>query len=295
MGKLESRSNKHFSTWLSKRMDRYFGRTLQISSLFSILISLFLIVAVPIIFVRVSKITDNVLFVISDETDQAAASLRQLNTILKDTASAIEATKTSLNMVEVSLEDIDPLLSSTGILISETAPAIIENTNNALASAKDGARAADLVLRNLAKFSFLTGVTYSPEQSLDTGIDQVIQSLLPLPDAFRDAGSKLFTTIDNLKKLRLSLSEVGEQMNSFIEELSEDDNFIENLAKDLDKVSENSLIIKNKSKYLMVGVIILLEILLIGNGISKLALYYYGRELIYSSKSIISEREYSDI
>jgi len=294
MEKLESNTKKHFSTRLLQRLDRYFGRTLQISSLFSILIILIFIVAVPIILVRVSKFTDHVLVVITDETTQAASSLRHLNHFLKDTASAIEATKASLDIVEGGLEDIDPLLSSTGILIGETAPTIIENTNNALASARDGAKAADQVLRNLAKFSFLTGVTYSPEQSLDTGIDKVIQSLQPLPEAFREAGGKLINTVENLKDLSQSLSEIGEQMKSFIAELSEEDNFIDNLAKDLDYVSEYSIKLKSKSRFLTAGLIIIIEIFLIGKAISNLALFFYGREMILSSKISNSNRDRSD-
>lgn len=294
MKNLEPNTKKRNSSWFPQRMDRHFGRTLQISSLFSISISIIFIVAIPILFVRVSHFADRVFTSIMDETDQAAASLRQLNHILTDTANAIEATKASLNIVEGSLEDIDPLLSSTGILISETAPTIIENTNNALASARAGAKAADQVLRNLAKFSLITGVTYSPEESLDSGIDQVIQSLQPLPEAFRDAGGKLINTMENLKDLSQSLSEVGEQMNSFIDELSDDDNFIENLAKDLDDASEYALKLKDRSKYFTVGLIILCEIFLIINTISKMAQFYYGREIISSSRRANLNKEYSD-
>ena len=174
-------------------------------------------------------------------------------------------------------------------MISETAPTIIENTNNALTSARAGAKAADQVLRNLAKFSLLTGVTYSPEESLDSGIDQVIQSLQPLPEAFRDAGRKLINTMKNLKDLSRSLSEVGEQMNSFIDELSDDDNFIENLAKDLDGSSDYAQKLKNRSKYFTTGLLILFEVFLIGNTISKMALFYYGRELVSSSRRTKSD------
>jgi len=266
------------------QLKRYLGKVIQAHSVFSIFISLVFIVIFPILFSQAADMVENLLLNISQETDQIAVSIRQASFIFDEGTQAIEASVLSIRSIEGSIRDTKPLINSTAELLEETAPLIIENTRDALITAKEGARTVDQVLRNLAKFWLLTGVSYSPEQSLDKGIQEVIESLEPLPAAFREVGGEISNANTNLYEVGKSLSVVGDKLNKFAEELSRNNLLLEDLAKGLNKVSSETERVGDKISPFAVGLTFFFELLLIGKIISYLGLFYMGKDITDKSQ-----------
>jgi methyl-accepting chemotaxis protein len=281
MRRFMQKISDRFPSVTGQQLKQYLGQIIQVHSIFSIVISLVCIVIFPILFSQAADMVENLLLNISQETDQIAVSIRQASLIFDEGTQAIEVSVLSIRSIEGSIKDTKPLINSTAELLEETAPLIIEDTRNALITAKEGARTVDQVLRNLAKFWLLTGVSYSPEQSLDEGIQEVIESLDPLPAAFREVGGEITNTNSNLNEVGKSLSAVGDKMNRFAEDLSENNLLLEDLAMDIDKVSFETGRAGDKIGPFAVGLTLFFELLLIGKIISYLALFCLGKDIAH--------------
>jgi ABC-type transporter Mla subunit MlaD len=138
---------------------------------------------------------------IEDTLVQTSATLDQLVEIL-DTVSG------SIDQIQMGVDDLDGLLDSVSEFLSGEAPDTIQSAHEALQSTQEGARAMDQVLRGLSTVSFLTGVEYEPEQSLDASLAEVAESLAPLPQSLRQVSGdldQLKTNLDQLSETLVSL------------------------------------------------------------------------------------------
>jgi ABC-type transporter Mla subunit MlaD len=171
------------------------------------------------------------------------------------------------------------LIDSTAELIGEQAPVIITDTRNALTFAEDGAIAIDQVLRTLAVFGPITGVTYSPERSLNEGLSEVAESLGPLPAALREVGDELGQAASSLETIGSSLDEVGEELGSFAEDISGKSAILANLAGDLDTLSRDTNAARGKIGPVVLVLSTVLELLLIGQALGQSAIFHVGRSM----------------
>jgi chromosome segregation ATPase len=136
---------------------------------------------------------------IEDTLNQTSATLDQLDEVL-------DATSGSLDQIQMGVDDLDELLGSVSEFLSGEAPDTLEAVQDALESTQEGARAMDRVLRGLATVSFLTGVEYNPEQSLDASLAEVADSLSPLPQSLRQVSGDLDGLQSNLDQLDVSMA-----------------------------------------------------------------------------------------
>ena len=243
------------------------------------MLSLVGMVLVPILAFRFSNWIDGVLFTISVETDLAADSIHQVAFVLDEGAQTLEAAHASIRSVERSITDTKPLIDSTAQLIGEQAPEIITDTRNALTSAEDGAIAIDQVLRTLAVFGPITGVTYSPERPLDEGLSEVAESLEPLPAALREVGDELGQAASSLGTIGSSLEEVGEEMGSFAGDISGKSVILAKLASDLETMSKDTNTARGEIGPVVVILSTLLELLLAGQALGQSAIFHVGRSM----------------
>jgi hypothetical protein len=260
----------------SRAIKVWIGSVVRLCSVVGIVLGFSGMLLAPIFVARVSSWVDERTLSFAKETARLADSLRQTGSVLASGLDTLESTEATIQNIEASIEDTGSLIDSTASLIGDQAPEVIDDTRSAMLSAEEGARAVDQVLRALAKLNFLTGITYDPAQPLDEAIADVASSLEPLPDDLRRVGDGLSQAYASFGEVNLSLSDAGDALNGFSEELAGKDELLTDLATDLDSLSEGVADARGSiGSVIWIGVI-LFELLLIVHVAGQLTIYYMG-------------------
>lgn len=238
------------------------------------------ILLVPILAQRFGGWTDGMLESVSAEAGLAAASMHQVALILDGGSRTLRAAQVSMREVNGSLVETQPLLNATAELVGERAPVIISDTRSALTAAEQGAAAIDRVLRTLALLSPITGVSYSPEQSLDQGLAAVAASLEPLPQSLREVGDQLGQAASGLQTIGGSLERAGAEMGMYAEDISGRSEVFSDLADDLDALAEQAESARSGIGPLVLLGAATLELLLVGFTLGQSAVFYVGRGML---------------
>jgi ABC-type transporter Mla subunit MlaD len=297
---LEPSSNGQNSTALNQvraldiaAIQLWIGRAIQFTSAAGIVLGFLGMILVPIFIARASSWIDARMQSASQEADSLAASISQANTALDNGVKILDKAGTTIRSIGISFEDSGTLIDSSASLIGETAPEIIDDTRDALVAAEEGAGAVDQVLRNLAKISFLTGVSYAPEKPLDEAISEVAVRLEPLPGALRQVGDELSQTHADIEDVCTALSGAADELEGFVEEFEDKDGILVGLVDGLDDFSQG---IEDARRALhpaaLIGVL-MIELVIIGHVMGQAAIYYVGGEMAAriqneSVKSIIT-------
>lgn len=198
----------------------WLGRVLLIWSAVATVLILICMVALPIFAGRFIDRAEAVLAELSGHTSRTAQIARDAQAALEQASVALESSASSLNEVRANLEGIQPLLESVQFLLGDEAPDAIVATQQALESAQSGARAMDQVLRVLSSLSFLTGVSYEPEQPLDQALQSVSESLVPMPSALISVSEEIEAFGETLVLLETEELDAIEEIDSMSASLS---------------------------------------------------------------------------
>lgn len=151
-----------------------------------------------------------------DDIDQAlVAAAEGLNTADKSLAGATEtmiAIETTIRSSGQAISDTLPILDRVGTLVGVDIPRALRSTQQTLASARETARVADAVLGAISRLGLLGANTYNPEVPLNQAIQQVSDSLDPLPASLGGVRDRLTVTGDNLRQIGANTGEVAERM-----------------------------------------------------------------------------------
>lgn len=176
----------------------------------------------------------------STEITHIEDTLTQTSVTLDQLVGILDTTTGSLNEVQMGADDMDALLESVSTFLSGEAPDTIESARDALQSTQDGARAMDRVLRGLATVSFLTGVDYDPEQSLDASLAEVAESLSPLPESLRQVSGDVDGLRSNLDQLSESLVTMQEDLPGLQTELASSSQTLQQNAEAAGQLAESA-------------------------------------------------------
>ena len=139
----------------------------------------------------------------------AADGLRIADDSLSGAAGTITAIETTVRSSGQAISDTLPTVDRIGILIGEDIPRTIRSTQQTLESARETARVADAILGAISRTGLL-GNVYNPEVPLNQAIQQVSDSLDPLPASLSSVRDRLTVTGANLR--RIGANEVAEQI-----------------------------------------------------------------------------------
>lgn len=255
------------------------GRAVQFISVVGIVLDILGILLIPFLAARVSSWADERMVSMAQETNRLSDSIRQINITIDSGVVVLGTADTTIRGIESSIEDTGPLIDSSASLIGNQAPQIIDDTHDALLVAEEGARAIDQVLRNLAKISFLTGVSYAPEIPLDEAISEVADSLQPLPDDLRRVGDELAQIRSGIDDVGNALLIAGDELQVFSEELGSKDETLSGLADDLEVFSEEIGNARGTLRLVILAGVIFLGLLIVVHGTGQVAIFYFGREM----------------
>ncbi|ABU59361.1 hypothetical protein [Roseiflexus castenholzii] len=148
---------------------------------------------------------DQALIVAADGLTVADASL----TNASETIIAIETTIRSSGQA---ISDTLPTLDRIGTLVGVEIPRTIRSTQQTLESARETARVADTVLGAIGRIGLLGANTYNPDVPLNQAIQQVSDSLDPLPASLSNMRDRLAVTGANLRQLGTNTEAVAENI-----------------------------------------------------------------------------------
>lgn len=148
---------------------------------------------------------DQALIVTADGLTAADASLISAS----ETMIAIETTVRSSGQA---ISDTLPTLDRVGTLVGVEIPRAIRSTQQTLASARETARVADAVLGTISRIGLLGANTYNPDVPLNQAIQQVSDSLDPLPVSLSNVRDRLTVTSANLRRIGANTGAVAENI-----------------------------------------------------------------------------------
>lgn len=211
-----------------------------------------------------------------------ADSLELAGRALGSAAEVLEGTGDALSTVERSIANTQPLIESVAGLVGSTVPVTIEGTQATLEAAVTGAQAIDQVLRGLAALSPITGVSYDPEQTLEASLSEAAAGLAPIPEALRDIQGELEQVGSEMEAMRQRLRSTSADLERFAGDLRQVERDLGERVEDLRELAAGLDRAAESADVWMWGVVLVLELILIGVAATQLTLYVVGRELTAS-------------
>jgi hypothetical protein len=258
---------------------RCLGAVVQVVGVLGVVLALLCMLGLPFGASRVIAFTQEAMASTTGSIQNATESLQLAGDSLGEAAKTLDDTGVAVVAADDSLESVEQLLRTTADAAGNDVPATIEAARLALVSAESGALAIDQVLRTLAGFGWLTGISYDPEQSLDTSLSNVAVALEPLPGSLRELEGDLDATADDVELLQSSLETVTGDLASFSTSLTVLQEQLYDQASDL---KEQSAALEEVSSWMPFWVwvsVIVLEMILVGFAVERSAVFFVGRRL----------------
>jgi methyl-accepting chemotaxis protein len=142
----------------------------------------------------------------------AADGLTVADTSLTSASETILAIETTVRSSGQVISDTLPTIDRIGTLVGVEIPRAIRSTQQTLESARETARVADAVLGAISRIGLLGANTYNPDVPLNQAIQQVSDSLDPLPASLNTMRDRLTVTSANLRRLGTNTDAVAENI-----------------------------------------------------------------------------------
>lgn len=153
----------------------------------------------------------------ADVVELASETVVAVDGVFGDVVAALGTTEQALEEAGRSLSGIGVVTQEVSVLVGSEVPVQIESVLAAFPPLVDTARVVDRTMRALS----LVGVEYDPEQPLDEALQEISNSLGPLPERLRGQREGLSTAADDLVVLSLSLEALSEDVATLTARLDE--------------------------------------------------------------------------
>ncbi|MFO7942939.1 MAG: hypothetical protein R6U51_01330 [Anaerolineales bacterium] len=221
-----------------------------------------------------------------DSTQIIITSLKNSNTGLKTTkdtlshsADVLQATRISIQQLAGTISKLDPMLNTTRNIIGNDLREVIIATQNSLVTAEESAQNVDRLLFALDSISFLTGVSYDPDQTLAEGIAGISDELKTIPLSFQELAEEMDSTGQNLSQLEMEINKIEKSLGNFDQLLIDVEAAVDKiqiastgLEQDLTVIKDNLSRSINRLVTITVTVLIWLVVL-------QLGLFFQGAEM----------------
>ncbi len=151
-----------------------------------------------------------------DDLDQAliaaADGLTVADASLTSATETIIVLETTVRNSGQAISDTLPTIDRIGTLVGVEIPRAIRSTQQTLASARETARVADAVLGAISRIGLLGANTYNPDVPLNQAIQQVSDSLDPLPASLSSVRDRLMVTRSNLRQIGTNTDAIAENI-----------------------------------------------------------------------------------
>lgn len=142
----------------------------------------------------------------------AADGLTVADASLISATETIIALETTVRSSGQAISDTLPTIDRIGTLVGIEIPHAIRSTQQTLASARETARVADAVLGAISRIGLLGANTYNPDVPLNQAIQQVSDSIDPLPASLSSVRDRLMVTRANLRRIGTNTDAIAENI-----------------------------------------------------------------------------------
>lgn len=261
-------------------LERRLGFAIRLAGAVGIVLGLLGIILIPFISGRASTFARNTLTTATGGVRSMTKTIREVDDSLVDAVLVLDGARLTLTSVASSVEGSKPLIRSTGELLGDRIPQIIDNTRQALVSAEEGAKAIDQVLRGLASLGPITGITYNPDKPLDKAISDVAISLEPLPGELVIVRDDLESSTSDLDEVTESLEKASGDLGTFSDGLVGLEDKLAKLADDLDVIADQLTQAETQLSSLIVGALVTVELILLWFVFCQSAIFIVGSRLM---------------
>ena len=208
-----------------------------------------------------------------------SASMAQTSTSLKSASEVLNSAGSTLLNISETVKDTKPLLESAAGVVGDLGENTLQKTNQALDTAQSAASAVDTVLRNLAFFGPITGITYDPERSLNQAIGDVAVGLASLPSDLIEVSEKIYDTAEGFDQVSAQLDQTGGDLQEFSEDVHDLGERMGTLAATLNEQAEAVDQLVDRLPIIIWASVMLLEWVMIGVLLAHATAVVAGRRL----------------
>ncbi len=256
-----------------------FGLAVQVAGGLGTALCLGGLVLLPLLAVRAAAAVPDSLASLAEAARGLQEPVELAGGSLGEASAALDAVGEMLLGAEGSLGTIEPLLRSIGELVGEDTPEAIDAARGALTSAEAGAEAIDATLRTLSYVSFITGVSYDPEQSLQDALAEVNAGLEPLPDDLREIQADLDAAAEDLEPMRTSAAEVAGHLDDLAASLEALEEYVLGQSAALDDLAASAARAAERAPVWVWTVAAVAEPLVVAAGLEQIAIVVVGGQI----------------
>lgn len=197
-------------------MKRFFERTVGVFLIGAGIVGLIISLAGFFVGLPALSATEETLSSRIADLDQAlvaaADGLIAADASLASATETVIAIETTVRNSGKAISDTLPTIDRIGVLVGAEIPRTIRATQQTLASARETARVADAVLGAISRIGLLGANAYNPDVPLNQAIQQVSDSLDPLPASLGGVRDRLMITSANLRQIGANTENVAENI-----------------------------------------------------------------------------------
>jgi methyl-accepting chemotaxis protein len=257
---------------------RIIGIILMTAAIFSLLVSLFLLVQTWRLRQPLSdRLVDNLdLLYATIVTTEDSLSL--VETTLANLLSTTETLQGTTVSVAQSIHDTGLLTDSFATIVGDDFPTTIENTQTAISSAQSSAVVIDNLLYGLASIP-LIGIDYDPPLPLNLALGQVGDSLSSLPAALEEIQGDLQSAHTNLLQVEENVIQINQHIDTIIDNLSQAQDVIDEYQIEIRQLKIRLEKSRNAAADWALSAAWLLTLLIVWLSISQLGLLMQGLDM----------------
>lgn len=272
-----------WSPWL-----RTVGSAMRILGALGIVASLILAVALLFLPARLVPTATELTVSISEGLDDLSNSIAATSSSLISASEVLEAAATTIETISETLDDTKPLLESAAAILEDVGENTLKQTNQALGTVQSAAQSVDRVLRGLALFGSLTGISYDPDRSLDQAIEDVAMGLEPLPEGLIEVSGKIYDTAEGFDQVSGELDQTRGELQGLSEEVRDLGERLGTLSVALEKQASALDQLVDRLPSLIWATVVLLELFVIGVVLANVTAVVVGGRLYRENAAISS-------
>ncbi|MCI0827440.1 MAG: hypothetical protein J4N76_06740 [Chloroflexi bacterium] len=192
---------------------------MRILGMLGIAASLILAAALPFLPARLIPSATELALEVSEGLGDLSNSVAATSSSLISASEVLEAAATTIEKISETIKDTKPLLESSAAILEDVGENTLKQTNRALDTVQSAAQSVDRVLRGLAVFGAITGISYDPERSLEQAVADVATGLKSLPDGLIEVSGKIYDTAEGFDTVSGELDQTRGELQGLSDEV----------------------------------------------------------------------------
>jgi len=269
---------------------RVLGVGLMFFSALGLVISVLGLIAVFTLSGQVASNADHALEITVDALTSTRQNLDLTDRALGEARVALTTTDTFVQEAGSGLENTGALMGSLSEILGSDLPDVIEDTQDSLSAAEEGAAVIEDVLRGLNAISGLTGLSYDPEVSLTESFASMNESLGTIPATLAELDDSLVGAQQNLDELQTALSQVATPLTESEAVLAEAQASVQAYSSMIEQLTQAVGDLRAVLPAWIRIAVLALYFLLVWLAVSQIGLLWQGWEMVTSQPRLIETR-----